>query len=47
MRNLFIGIIIGMLFGGSIVYAATFRTLLINGNGKYISATYPLYINTN
>lgn len=44
MRNIFIGVIIGMLLGGGIVYAAQ-RVVLVNGQGSELgTASNPINI---
>jgi len=44
MRNLVIGIIIGMLVGGGVAFAATRHIILQSANGIAISASNPLPI---
>lgn len=44
MRNLIIGIVIGMAVGGGIAWAATYNLILQSANGQAISTSNPLPI---
>ena len=44
-RDIIVGIIIGMMLGGTIAYAAT-RAVLEDGSGNELgTATNPIYVN--
>ena len=46
MRKFFIGIVIGMLIGMPLAWAAS-RMVLVDGGGAEISSSNPLIVQTN
>lgn len=47
MKNFIAGIIVGIILGGGIAWAATYRIILQSSNGTAISASNPLPIYIN
>ena len=44
MKNIMIGMIIGLLLGGGVTYAATHNIKLQSSDGNAITTSNPLYV---